>query len=138
MAKNPYFAKQLKAIEVGPKSVAQLLDAMVDTGFQGKKLGQAARLWLQMLKDSGVMILLGYTGSLSTTGQWKMIRWLIENRYIDVLVPTGANISEDLVEAAGDHYWQGSHLEDDARLYKEGINRYYDVYGKEDDYLKMT
>lgn len=138
MAKNPYFAKQLKTIEVGPKSVAQLLEAMAETGFQGKKLGQAALLWLKMLKDRGVMILLGYTGSLSTTGQWKMIRWLIENRYIDVLVPTGANISEDLVEAAGDHYWQGSHLEDDARLYKEGINRYYDVYGREDDYLKMT
>src|SRR3989344_7470314 len=91
-----------------------------------------------MAKDKNTLILMGYTGSLSTTGQWKMVRWLIENRYIDVLVSTGANITEDIVEAMGYHYIQGSHLENDQKLFREGLNRYYDVYGREDEYLEMT
>lgn len=135
--KNPYIKKSVGTLEVGPKSVAGLLDAMAETGFQGKKLGQAVQLWTKMVKDPEVTICMGYTGSLSTTGQWKLINWLIENRYIDVLVPTGANISEDLVEAVGNHYWQGTHTANDVDLLKADLNRYYDVYGKESDYLPM-
>jgi deoxyhypusine synthase len=81
---------------------------------------------------------MGYAGSLSTTGQWKIINWLIEKRFIDILVPTGANISEDIVEAMGYSYWKGSHLVNDKELQKYNINRYYDVFGKEKDYLEMT
>lgn len=138
MKKNTYLGRAVRAITVGKKSISELLGEMSETGFQGKKLGQAAELWFKMLRDKGLMILMGYTGSLSTTGQWKMICWLIENRYIDVLVPTGANISEDIVEAMGKKYYQGSHLGNDGKLFKAGINRYYDVYGREDDYLEMT
>jgi len=138
MKKNPYLIKTLSALTIGKKSISQLLDEMAETGFQGKKLGQAVKIWKEMLADKNLMILMGYTGSLSTTGQWKLINWLIENRLIDVLVPTGANISEDIVEAMGSRYWQGSHLENDSKLFRAGLNRYYDVYGKENDYLRMT
>ena len=138
MTKNPYTTKKLKTITVDDKSVSSLLTAMENTGFQGKKLAQAVSLMERMIKDPAATIFMGYTGSLSTTGQWKMVNWLIENRYIDVLVATGANLSEDIVEAMGFSYWQGSHLENDTKLFREGFNRYYDVYGREDDYLKMT
>ncbi|OHA62644.1 MAG: deoxyhypusine synthase [Candidatus Wildermuthbacteria bacterium GWA2_46_15] len=135
---NPHLKKKVKAVEVGKKTISQLLDAMAETGFQGKKLGEIAQTWERMIKDKDLTIILGYAASLSTTGQWKIINWLIENRFIDVLVGTGANLSEDIVEAMGFSYWQGSHLEDDHKLFREGFNRYYDVYGREDDYLKMT
>jgi len=91
-----------------------------------------------MLEDEHVTILMGYAGSLSTTGQWKIINWFIEKRFIDVLVSTGANISEDIVEAMGFSYWQGSPLVNDEDLFKHNINRYYDVFGSEVDYMKMT
>lgn len=55
-----------------------------------------------------------------------MVNWLIENRFIDVLVSTGANISEDIVEAMGGIYWQGNPNVNDAELLKSDINRYYD------------
>jgi deoxyhypusine synthase len=74
---------------------------------------------------------------MSTAGQWKMVNWLIKNRYIDVLVSTGANVSEDIVDAMGLGYWQGSHQVDDQQLLKDDVNRYYDVYGKETDYREM-
>jgi len=135
---NQFLQKKVKAIEVSSKSISQLLKEMEDTGFQGRKLGEAAAVWEKMIKDKDLTILLGYAGSLSTTGQWKIITWLMENRFIDVLVSTGANISEDIVEAMGASYWKGSHLADDNALFQAEINRYYDVYGHEQDYANMT
>ena len=134
-----FIKKKVEAIEVGaPKTVSELLNEMALTGFQGKSLARVAAVFEEMIRDEDVTILLGYAGSLSTTGQWKIINWLIENRYIDILVPTGANISEDIIDAMGFDYWQGSQLADNEILFKEGLNRYYDVYGKETDYLEMT
>ena len=133
-----YLRKRVKSIEVKKKKISRLLAEMTDTGFQGRKLGEVVEVWEKMLKDKNLTILFGYAGSLSTTGQWKEICWLIKNRFIDVLVSTGANISEDIVEAMGYSYWKGSHLVDDGKLLKNNINRYYDVFGKETDYVEMT
>ena len=138
MAKTRYFKEKVRAIEVNKKSISELLDAMADTGFQGRRLAEVAKTWEKMIKDPRATILFGYAASLSTTGQWKIINWLIENRYIDVLVATGANLSEDIVEAMGYSYWKGSHLENDLDLLKTDVNRYYDVYGSETDYMEMT
>jgi len=138
MKERYYLKEKVKSIEVKKKSISQLLTEMSDTGFQGRKLGEVVQVWEKMIKDKSLTILFGYAGSLSTTGQWKIINWLIEKRYIDILVATGANLSEDIVEAMGYSYWKGSHLIDDAELLKTDINRYYDVYGKETDYMEMT
>jgi deoxyhypusine synthase len=135
---NPYFQRKLESIEVEKgKTISRLLQEMAKTGFQGRKLGEAAQVWEEMLRDRDLTIFLGFTGSMSTTGQWKIIRWLIENRFIDVLVSTGANISEDILEAMGFSYWQGSHLVDDHELYKHRIDRFYDVFASEMEYRKM-
>ncbi len=136
---SDYLRKKVESIEVSPgKPISGLLEEMAKTGFQGRSLARAADVFCRMVEAPDLTIFFGYAGSLSTTGQWKIINWLIENRYIDVLIPTGANISEDIVEAMGFSYWQGNPNEDDAKLFSEGINRYYDVYGTEPDYLEMT
>jgi len=134
---NPYFQKKLRAIEVkSGKSISDLLKEMSQTGFQGRRLGEVVDVWASMLEDE-VTIFMGLAGSLSTTGQWKIIRWLIENRFIDVLVSTGANISEDIIEAMGGSYWQGTHLVDDHALFKHNVDRFYDVYADEMEYRRM-
>jgi deoxyhypusine synthase len=126
-----------KTIEVGPKTVSELLDAMSQTGFQGKRLGEAARIWSEMVGQKGLTIFMGYAGSMSTTGQWKIVRWLIEKRYIDVLVSTGANVSEDIFEAMGHNYYQGTWLADDEALLDAKIDRFYDIYADEYDYREL-
>jgi deoxyhypusine synthase len=137
MKKTHYPRKKMECIEVKKKSVSQLLSEMAKTGFQGRKLGEAVEVWEEMLKEKDLTIILGFSGSLSVAGQWKIINWLIENRFIDVLVPTGANVSEDIVDAMGFSYWQGESVIDDEELLKSDLNRYYDVYGGESDYRKM-
>ncbi|MCJ7424299.1 deoxyhypusine synthase [Candidatus Bathyarchaeota archaeon] len=134
---DSHFNRKLEAIEVKEKSISQLLSEMSKTAYQGRKLGEAVEVWEAMLKEKDLAIIMGFSGSMSTAGQWKMINWLIENRYIDVLVSTGANISEDIVDAMGFGYWQGAHQVNDQELLEADINRYYDVYGKETDYREM-
>ncbi len=137
MRKTPYFKERVKAIDVKEKSISKLLSEMADTGFQGRKLGEAVDVWEKMLKKKGTTIIMGYAGSMSTTGQWKIIKWLIENRFIDVLISTGANISEDILDAMGAGYWKGHHLVDDSDLLKHKIDRFYDVFADEYEYRKM-
>ncbi len=132
-----YLRKKVESIEVKKRTVSQLLADMAKTAFQGRRLGEAVEVWEEMLREENLTIILGLAGSLSVAGQWKIINWLIKKRFIDVLVSTGANISEDIVEAMGFCYWQGNPNVDDVELLKSDINRYYDVYGLETDYRKM-
>ncbi len=134
---DSYFTKKLEPIKVKQKSINQLLTEMGKTAYQGRKLGEAVDVWENMVKDKDLTIAMGYAGSMSTAGQWTIVNWLIENRFIDVLVSTGANVSEDIVDAMGLGYWQGSHMVNDEELLKNDVNRYYDVFGKETDYRKM-
>ncbi len=130
----------VETMDVKRRSVSDLVKAMGRTAYQGRTLGRAVDIIESMIRDESVSIMFGYAGSLSTAGQWRIIKWFIEQGYIDVLVSTGANISEDIVEAMGFNYY---HLDDrigstDAKLFEEGYNRYYDVVGKESDYFEMT
>ncbi|MEM1944775.1 MAG: deoxyhypusine synthase family protein [Nitrososphaerota archaeon] len=129
--------QKLRPIQVGRKSVSELLTAMRETGFQGRALGIAAQIWEMAVKAEDTVVMMGYAGSLSTTGQWKIVKWLVENRLVDVLVSTGANISEDLIEAMGFNYWIGTPYIDDDVLRGNGIYRFHDVYVREADYIEM-
>ncbi len=138
MGNDSYFKNKLEPIKVTKqKPISQLLKEMGKTAYQGRKLGEAVDVWENMIKEKDTVIAMGFAGSMSTAGQWTIINWLIENRFIDVLVSTGANVSEDIVDAMGLGYWQGNHIADDLTLLKDDVNRYYDVYGKETDYRKM-
>ena len=113
-----YFNKKVEAINVKEKSISQLLAEMSRTAYQGRKLGEAVDVWENMLTEKDLTIIMGFSGSMSTAGQWTIINWLMEKRFIDVLVSTGANVSEDIIDAMGLGYWQGSHMVDDEALLK--------------------
>jgi deoxyhypusine synthase len=131
------FSEPVKAVEVGEKSVSELVEAMRDTAYQARALGEVLRVWEEAIRAEDTVIFLGLAGSMSTAGQWKTVKWLIERRFVDVLVSTGANITEDLVEAMGFRYWKGSPHVDDAELRKKRVYRFHDVFVKESDYLEM-
>jgi deoxyhypusine synthase len=137
VSKKDVLSRPVATIDVGSKSISSLLAEMAQTGFQGKKLGEVASIWAEMARQKDLTVFLGLTGSLSTTGQWKIIRWLIQKRYVDVLVSTGANISEDILEALGYHYYQGTWLANDEELLRLKIDRFYDVYADELQYRRL-
>ncbi|MDD1646396.1 MAG: deoxyhypusine synthase [Methanomicrobiales archaeon] len=115
-------------------NVADLLSGMAFTGFQGRRLGESVEIWSQMIRDPDCTILLGLSGAMIPAGMQRCLMALVEHRYIDVLVSTGANIFHDTCEHLGvRHYLGHTHL-DDRELLKEGIDRIYDVLAYEEEF----
>ncbi len=137
MRREEYLSTKMRTIEVRKRSISELLEAMSQTGFQGKQLANAYKVLRAMIEEQDNTIFLGLAGSMSTTGQWRIVKWLVENRYVDVLVSTGANVSEDLLEGLGFSYYQGSQTANDEELLEQQIDRYYDVYADELQYRQL-
>lgn len=117
----------------GP-DVAELLEGMSRTGFQGRRLGESFRIWGDMIHDPGCTIILGLSGAMIPAGMQKVLITLAERRYIDAIVSTGANIFHDLCEHFGIRHYQGSSHADDAELFRQGIDRIYDVFAYEGEF----
>jgi len=127
----------VQPVEVRPENrVSDLLREMGKTAFQGKNLSLAVQIWMEMLKDEAT-ILLGLAGALVPAGMRKLLVYLIENRLIDCLVSTGANLFHDIHETLGNRHWQGTCRVDDLALRKEGIDRIYDVFAREKEFNEV-
>lgn len=118
-------------------SVDELLENMSKSGFQGRKLGEAFHLWKEMIETPGTKIIIGLSGAIIPAGMQECIVTLLENRYIDCIVSTGANMFHDFCEHMGVKHYVGSHLTDDAALYKNGVNRIYDVFASDKEIGRM-
>src|SRR5436853_5738068 len=121
------------AVEAG-LNAEQILSRMERISFQGRNLGTAHRVWLKMLADD-VTIFLGMAGALSAGGLRLIVAHLILNRYVDCLVSTGANLYHDLHETRGQHHYVGSPNADDAALAEDRIDRVYDTYASEEEFI---
>ncbi|HZP47303.1 MAG TPA: deoxyhypusine synthase family protein [Vicinamibacterales bacterium] len=115
-------------------SVDAVLTRMERISFQGRNLATAHRVWQKMLQDD-VTIFLGMAGALSAGGLRMIVAHLIAKRYVDVLVSTGANLYHDLHETRGRHHYLGSAHADDAALAQDRIDRVYDTYASEEEFI---
>jgi deoxyhypusine synthase len=119
-------------------SVSDLLRRMSATSAQGRALGRAFEVLERMVDDPRVAVFMGVAGSLAAAGQARVLGWLVDHGLVDVLVSTGANISEDLIDALGLPYRRCPPEMDDRALRDAGYNRLYDVCIAERDYVRMT
>jgi deoxyhypusine synthase len=116
-------------------SADDLLARMERISFQGRNLATARRIWERMLGDD-CTIFLGVAGALSAGGMRMLIAYLVEHRYVDCLVSTGANLYHDLHETRGRHHYIGSARENDALLQDDSIDRVYDTYANEKEFIE--
>jgi deoxyhypusine synthase len=121
------------AVESG-LGVDEILTRMERISFQGRNLATAHRVWLKMLEDD-VTIFMGMAGALSAGGLRIVVAHLIANRYVDCLVSTGANLYHDLHETRGQRHFIGSPRSDDSALASERIDRVYDTYADEEEFI---
>ena len=117
----------------GSASASELMERLGGTAFQARNLAQAARIWQRMLEDR-VTILFGLAGAMVPAGMRAVLVYLIENRLIDCLVSTGANLFHDVYETLGAPHWQHSPETDDVELGRRRVNRFYDVLAPETDF----
>jgi deoxyhypusine synthase len=116
---SPEISKQLK--------VSELVEMFCLTAFNARRLGEAAKIYENMLKnDSFVFFTLA--GAMIPAGMRKIVSGMMQKGYINCLVTTGANIVHEVGEAIGYRHAIGSAYANDVELSERNINRIYDVY----------
>ncbi len=116
-------------------SIPELVARMGGTSFQARNLARGVEIWSQMLEGE-VTIFLGLAGAMVPAGMRQVMAYLIENRLIDCLVSTAANLFHDLHESLGRSHWQGSTSADDQELARSKVFRIYDVLASAEEFDK--
>jgi deoxyhypusine synthase len=121
----------------GGGSVARLLSRMRTSAFQGRKLGEAFEAWTRMI-DGPSLICAGLAGSMASAGLAPLVGWLVERGYVDLVVSTAANITEDLLEQRGVTFYRiDPGRVDDRELWQKGFYRFYDHVVSAVEYDRM-
>jgi deoxyhypusine synthase len=116
-------------------TVSQLLDSYRDASFQARALGKCAAIFEAMLRDKQrPTIFLGLAGSLIAAGMRQVIVDLIEKNMVDVVVSTGAIVSQDFYQVRGGRHYHGDVNADDKELRDLYIDRLYDTFIDEEKY----
>lgn len=108
-------------------TISDLVDVYAASGFNGRSLGEAAKTYLEMIRND-VTVCLTVAGALSPVGFGGIIKSLIERGFVDWIVTTGANVYHEDHFAWGLPVKQGSHRADDSVLFQKEIVRIRDVY----------
>jgi len=95
-------------IDVKDRSISELMDGMLKTGFQGRKLAESVQAWHNMLKEKNMTVFMGLSGAMVPAGMRRVISYMIREKMIDCLVSTGANLFHDSHEALGKKHYVGS------------------------------
>src|SRR5438046_6468288 len=114
------------------RSVAGLLEKMEGTGFGGRQLAEAHRIWLDMLGDN-TTITVAASGGLIPAGMRRLLAYVIKNRFVDVLVLSGSLILHDLHETLGRYHFQAHPNMTDAELELEQIIRIRDLQSSKEE-----
>lgn len=134
MQHNMYTNNPTIPLDIKDRSLSEILDGMLKTGFQGRKLAESVQAWHNMLKEKNMTVLMGLSGAMVPAGMRRVLSYMIQHRMIDCLVSTGANMFHDCHEALGRKHYVGSHLADDEKLFEHGVDRIYDVFAVEEEF----
>ena len=130
MDPHKFHGKKIPHIQLHPKmTMKDLVDVFAQSGYNGRKLGEAAKLYSKMIKENAT-ICLTVSGALTPVGFGGIIKTLIERGFIDWIITTGANVYHEDHFAWGLPVKQGSHEVDDMKLFENEIVRIRDVYIK--------
>jgi deoxyhypusine synthase len=119
------------------RSVAGLLEKMEGTGFGGRQLAEAHRIWLDMLGDN-TTVMVSASGALIPAGMRRLLAYVIKNRFVDVLVLSGAVLFHDLHETLGRYHFQAHPSMTDAELESAQISRMWDLLASDEEYREAN
>ncbi len=123
-------------MEIKPRmSVDALINGMSHCGFGARRLAGAVDIYEQMLAE-GYTKFFTLSGAMVPAGMRDIVSELITRGHIDVLITSGANLVHDIIESFGAHCL-GTPESNDAALREEGLSRIYDLYLKDEDFIKF-
>lgn len=111
----PELAKQMEAVKVlGPG-----------------RFGKAAKIIEEMFNDDNYSNFISLAGPIIPGGLRTVIADLVDQRLVDGVVTTGANVTHDMLEALGHRHVVGSETLDDDELRRKGLSRIFDLLVKQ-------
>jgi deoxyhypusine synthase len=108
-------------------SVDALVRAMSKTAFGGRRLGEAADVLEQMIRDRDCYRVVTVSGAMTVAKQGLLLCEMIERGWVQAVVSTGALMTHGLSESAGMLHFQHRVGMQDEDLYDRGYNRVYDT-----------
>jgi len=127
---HKFHGKDIPHIKLDPKmTIEDLVEVFSRSGFNGRKLGEASKLYAKMIKEDAT-ICLTLSGAMTPVGFGGIIKSLIERGFIDWIITTGANVYHEDHFAWGLPIKQGHSEVDDMKLFENEIVRIRDVYIK--------
>lgn len=136
-----------------PVDYDELLLSYARSGYQATHFGRAVNVVNKMLswrpstediennpykctEATRCKIFLGYTSNLVSSGIRETIRFLVQNKLVDVLVSTAGGIEEDLIKCLAPTV-VGDFRLDGKSLRKKGMNRIGNLLVPNDNYCKF-
>lgn len=111
----------------------KLIESFSSTGFQASNFSSAEKIIKKMISE-GAHIFLGYTSNMVSSGLRDVIRYLVENKKIDVCVTTGGGIEEDIIKCLGDFKLGDFNLSGE-ELREKAINRIGNILAPNSRYI---
>ena len=130
MDQHNFKGKNIPHINLNPEmTIEDLVDVYSKSGYNGRQLGDAAKLYAKMINGNAT-ICLAVSGALTPVGFGGIFKSLIERGFVDWIITTGANVYHEDHFAWGLPIKQGSFDVDDMKLYEKEIVRIRDVFIK--------
>jgi deoxyhypusine synthase len=115
----------VKDLQLHPNiTVKELLEQFYTAGgFTAKKLAEAAKIFVDMLRDPEAVIFLSFPAAILATGSRGVITELVKRRFADVIITTCGSWDHDIARTVGGDYYHGRFELDDYELRDKGIFR---------------
>jgi deoxyhypusine synthase len=136
--------REVQAIRIGARtSVAELIAGFHGCAFGAGRLARAVGIYEAMLTEETTKFI-GIAGALVPAGMRTVLAELIRDRYVDIVVTTGANLVHDIIEALGEHHYLRESdrppmggVNDDVWLRRHGVDRIYDVVVHDEAFARL-
>ena len=108
-------------------SIDALVSAMANTAFGGRRLGEAADVLEEMVRDEDCFRVVTISGAMTIAKQGLVLCEMIDRGWVQAVVATGALMTHGFVEGAGMLHFKHRQTMHDEELYSRGYNRVYDT-----------
>ena len=95
------------------------------------RFGKAAKILGEMFSDDDYCNFISLAGPIIPGGLRTLVTDLVDQKLIDGIVTTGANVTHDMLEGLGHRHIVGSERLDDSALKRKGLSRIYDLLVKQ-------
>lgn len=132
---SEYLGQKVKDMHLEKKmSLDELVNQMEESGgFSAKKVGVAADVLANMLKEKDCVRFLSFPACIVATGTRGIIRDMVKTKMFDVIITTCGTLDHDIARIKKDYY-QGDFTVDDTELHKQGINRLGNIFIPNESY----